>query len=181
MSLLTPQSIADLLGAPLRALIQAEAIAARTTADFIKDVGFVPPGSGSSSSATVDDIGSPRMVAFRYQRLNPDGTKTESSVSVPILALIPIPSLQIAEAKIDLSLLITSAPSSGGTSMKGLIANPLLGSTLRKGTTLSSPSTQRLTMDVSITLRQADLTHGMVGMLNMLTDGITDSRREVRS
>lgn len=180
MSALTPRALGDLLGAPLRALIEAEAIAARTTADFIKDVGFVPPTSGTSTTNGVDDIGSPRLVTFRYQRKTADGRDVESTISVPLLTIVPIPSLQISEAKIDLSLIVTDATgSSGGTrpQIKAIMATPLVkGSVARPST--SGTETGKLTMDISITLQQADMTHGMVSLMNLLQEGIAEKQKE---
>ena len=37
--MITPRYISELLGAPMAAVIQAEAIAAKATANFIKEVG----------------------------------------------------------------------------------------------------------------------------------------------
>lgn len=173
MSALTPRALGDLLGAPLRALIEAEAIAARTTADFIKDVGFVAPKAGTSTTNGVDDIGSPRLVTFRYQRKTADGRDVESTISVPLLTIVPIPSLQISEAKIDLSLIVTDATgSTGGTrpQIKAIMATPLV-----KG---SVAQTNKLTMDISITLQQADMTHGMVSLMNLLQEGIAEKQKE---
>jgi hypothetical protein len=168
MSALTSRTLGDLLGAPLRALIEAEAIAARTTADFIKEVGFVAPTT-ASTGAGVEDIGSPRLVTFRYSRRTADGKDVESTISVPLLTIVPIPSLQISEAKIDLSLIITdSATTPQRPQMKAIIASPLV----------KSSAGNKLTMDISVTLQQADLTHGMVSFMNLLQEGISDSQKE---
>lgn len=167
MSALTPRTLGDLLGAPLRALIEAEAIAARTTADFIKEVGFVAPAT--ASGAGVDDIGTPRLITFRYTRRTADGKNVESTISVPLLTIVPIPSLQISEAKIDLSLIITDAATTPQRpQMKAIIASPLVKSSVGN----------KLTMDISVTLQQADLTHGMVSFMNLLQEGISDTQKE---
>lgn len=173
MSALTPRALGDLLGAPLRALIEAEAIAARTTADFIKDVGFVPPTSTTPTKNGVDDIGSPRLVTFRYQRKTADGKDVDATISVPLLTIVPIPSLQISEAKIDLSLIVTDATGSSSGSrpqIKAIMATPLV-----KG---QVAQTNKLTMDISITLQQADLTHGMISLMNMLQEGIAEKQKK---
>jgi hypothetical protein len=173
MSALTPRALGDLLGAPLRALIEAEAIAARTTADFIKDVGFVPPTSTAPTKNGVDDIGSPRLVTFRYQRKTAHGKDVDATISVPLLTIVPIPSLQISEAKIDLSLIVTDATGSSSGSrpqIKAIMATPLV-----KG---QVAQTNKLTMDISITLQQADLTHGMISLMNMLQEGIAEKQKD---
>ncbi len=176
MSALTPRTLGDLLGAPLRALIEAEAIAARTTADFIKEVGFLPPSNPGTKAGT-DDIGTPRLVSFKYSRRSADGTSVESTISVPLLTIVPIPSLQISEATIDMSLVITDAASTPTRpQMKAIIASPLVKTSLQRPT--SSGDSGRLTMDISVTLQQADLTHGMVSLMNLLQEGISDTQKE---
>lgn len=178
MGVLTPSALRELLGAPLRAMVEAEAMAARATADFIREVGFVPASGASSGSAAVDNYGSPRMVSFRYSRTETNGTSTETTISVPMLTLIPIPSLQISEASIDLSLILTESKrsdASGRTQLSGIIASPIIRSAVARAD--QSGGSGRLTMDVSIRLTQSDLTHGMVALLNQLGEGVSDTRR----
>jgi hypothetical protein len=174
MGALSPQNLADLLGAPLVAIVEAEAQAARTTASFIRDVGFVS-GKGDDGNG-VDDLGTPRLVTFRFRRRNADGTDVESLMQVPLLTLVPIPSLQVAEATIGLSLVITDAPDpkKNRVGMKAIVASPLVKQSIDRG-----GGSGRLTMDVDVTLRQADLTHGMVGLMSMLTEGTSDTRKGV--
>lgn len=174
MGALTPQLLGDLLGAPLRALIEAEAQAARTTADFIRDVGFV--GSKAENDKGVSDFGSPRLVSFNYRRRRADGSEENATMQVPLLTILPIPSLQVAEATIGLSLVITDTPDpkKNRTGMKAIVASPLVKGAIDRG---GSSGGGRLTMDIDVTLRQADLTHGMVGLMNMLTEGTTDTRK----
>ena len=81
----------QLIGAPLSAAADASAQLANSTADFINRVGF-------------DDQGNVRNAAFGYQKYTPneDGTSSldEMKVIVPMLAIVPIPNLQIDEVNI---------------------------------------------------------------------------------
>lgn len=81
----------QLIGGPLSAAADASTLLANSTADFINRVGF-------------DAEGKVRNVAFGYQKRTPneDGTSTldEMKVSVPMLAIVPIPNLQIDEVNI---------------------------------------------------------------------------------
>ena len=81
----------QLIGGPLSAAADASTLLANSTADFINKVGF-------------DNQGNVRNVAFGYQRRTPneDGTSSldEMKVSVPMLAIVPIPNLQIDEVNI---------------------------------------------------------------------------------
>ncbi|MDE6738045.1 MAG: DUF2589 domain-containing protein [Lachnospiraceae bacterium] len=81
----------QLIGAPLRAAADANAHMANSTADFINKIGF-------------DNKGNVRNVMFGYQKrtANEDGTSNldELKVAVPILAIVPIPNLQVDEVNI---------------------------------------------------------------------------------
>ncbi len=81
----------QLIGAPLRAAADASNQLANSTAEFINRVGF-------------DANGNVQTVAFGYQRrsVNEDGTSNldEMKVNVPMLAIVPIPNLQVDEVNI---------------------------------------------------------------------------------
>lgn len=81
----------QLIGGPLSAAADASTQLANSTADFINRVGF-------------DSSGKARTVAFAYQKrsMNDDGTSNldEMKVDVPMLAIVPIPNLQIDEVNI---------------------------------------------------------------------------------
>jgi hypothetical protein len=81
----------QLIGAPLRAAADASTQLANATATFINTVGF-------------DDDKKIRTASFGYQMrsVNEDGTSNvdDMKVEVPILAIVPIPNLQIDEVNI---------------------------------------------------------------------------------
>lgn len=81
----------QLIGGPLSAAAEASTLLANTTANFINRVGF-------------DQKGNLRTVAFGYEKRssNDDGTTNleEMKVAVPMLAIVPIPNLQIDEVNI---------------------------------------------------------------------------------
>lgn len=81
----------QLIGGPLSAAADASTLLANSTADFINKVGF-------------DSAGKVRTVAFAYQKrsMNEDGTSNldEMKVDVPMLAIVPIPNLQVDEVNI---------------------------------------------------------------------------------
>ncbi len=81
----------SLIGGPLTAAADASILLARSTAEFINDVGF-------------DARGKIRTAAFGYERrsANEDGTSNleEMKVAVPMLAIVPIPNLQIDEVNV---------------------------------------------------------------------------------
>ena len=81
----------QLIGAPLTAAADASLRLANSTAEFINRVGF-------------DANGNLRSVAFKYEKrsMNEDGTSNldEMKVDVPMLAIVPIPNLQVDEVNI---------------------------------------------------------------------------------
>lgn len=80
-----------LIGGPLTAAADASILLANSTADFIDRVGF-------------DNSGRARTVAFSYEKQTPneDGTSSldQLKVNVPLLAIVPIPNLQVDEVNI---------------------------------------------------------------------------------
>jgi hypothetical protein len=80
-----------LIGGPLTAAANASIILARSTADFINTVGFNPDKSA-------------RTMLFKYEKsdMDPLGnpTRNEMSLQGPLLAIVPIPNLQIDEVNI---------------------------------------------------------------------------------
>jgi hypothetical protein len=84
----------NLIGGPLIAAVQAQAQAAQTSIEFIESVGFDPPASGSS-------IRPVKTVMFQYVKTDETGTDRYFNLTVPILAITPIPYLRIDELNID--------------------------------------------------------------------------------
>lgn len=79
-----------MIGAPLSACIEAQEQAARTTVDFIRNVGF-------------DDEHPDQVinVTFKYKRQAPDGTTKDVELSVPLLTIVPIPFIAIDTVNIS--------------------------------------------------------------------------------
>jgi hypothetical protein len=107
----------------MRAAIEAQALAAQSTVEFIQEVGFLPEdqdddpffptdtGTGNASRAKNANIGEVRNVVFKYTttKTTEDGSEDDREVSltVPILTIVPIPFLRIQEMTIDFSSKIT--------------------------------------------------------------------------
>lgn len=89
-----------LIGAPLVAVIEAQAQAAQTTVEFIQKVGFTN-GNVASGGQEVD-AGDVRMVKFNYTKTNAtSGATAAASLDVPVLSIVPVPFIRIEEATID--------------------------------------------------------------------------------
>lgn len=84
----TGMDMEQLVAAPLVAACDAQVQLARSTAGFIQQVG-------------VDEQGKTRTASFLYQQEEPEETMQEKRqsmrVEVPLLAMVPVPNLQIDE------------------------------------------------------------------------------------
>lgn len=100
-------SMDQLIGGPLSAAADASNQLACSTAEFINRVGF-------------DAEGKVRTVAFGYQKrsANNDGTSNldEMKVDVPMLAIVPIPNLQVDEVNILFDMEVKQSERSESTS-----------------------------------------------------------------
>lgn len=92
--------ISELIAAPLEAAIEAQSRLARSTVDFITEIGFEKDRNGDDRA---------RDLAFVVQRPGKDGAKSERmEVLAPLLALVPVPSLAIEEMNINFQMEVTS-------------------------------------------------------------------------
>lgn len=169
--MITPRYISELLGAPMAAIVQAEGIAARATADFIKEVGF------TGVSDNIDgDYGTIRNVTFSYERIKADGSTEIARLSVPLLTIIPIPSIQVAEAEIEFDLAMTQPESSANPKSDSKLGNLSSFKALQLKAVFAkktnpppnAPVTSTSNMNVKIRLAQSELAVGMVQLLNIL-------------
>jgi len=100
-----------LIGQPLKAAIEAQALAAKTTVDFIEKVGFIPPNPDEDPlflDETKDaDVGQVRNVTFKYSKRDENDQEHAFSLTVPILSIVPIPSLRIDEMTINFTAKLT--------------------------------------------------------------------------
>src|SRR5262245_53714575 len=94
-----PLPLEQLIGAPLRSLVLGQGISAQATADFIAEVGFTAdPAGGEPHARTLEFI----VVHPMPDPSDPGGTiDVPTRVSVPLLSLVSIPSLDIAEATVE--------------------------------------------------------------------------------
>ena len=105
---------ANLIGGPLKAIVDAQAKSAIATVNFIKEAAFV-----DEKDTTGKVVGSKaRMVSFTYDRLSEtevDANKQPKhetySLSVPFLTMLPMPYISVKRATIDFNAKITSTQS----------------------------------------------------------------------
>jgi Protein of unknown function (DUF2589) len=93
-----------MIGGPLQAVVDAQVASSLATVNFINSVGFTTdPNTGKKELVMVD---------FSHSRkdVKADGTADDKTINVkvPLLAMLPIPSLRIEHATIDFNVKLNS-------------------------------------------------------------------------
>ena len=176
----TPKELGELIGAPLRALVEAEAYAAQTTVQFIREVGFV-----ANDDDDKENFGELRVITFQYTKTGIDGKTLQAELKVPVLSIVPIPALQIKSATIDFNVQLTAHDSDDNKQALPLInKNPFLkplpslrGIIAQKAnnTIANNDSTSSFNMKISIQAEQADLTIGLQQIFGVLERGVNET------
>ncbi|HSG41339.1 MAG TPA: DUF2589 domain-containing protein [Thermoanaerobaculia bacterium] len=179
----------SLIGGPLKACIEAQAMAAQTTWKFIQEVGLNPVDESGNRSAT--------QVVFQYQK---GGRMT--NLVVPLLAIVPIPYIAIDTISIDFKANISASASSvseqtesstvgieagaGGGGAAPIGAGGHFGGSASFKANYSSKKDSKATqeskysveytMDVHVHASQADMPAGLVTVLGMLQQAIAEAQ-----
>ena len=178
----------DLIGAPMVAIVQAQTQAARATVDFIEQVGFMPPGEDEAASEL--DVGDLRMAEFRYRKADERGVQNDFVARVPVLSLVPIPGIQVKNAKIAFTAKITdvvtenakTTQSKRAVSQSAYLRPTLtnLRGTLAAGAKANgekSAARGNFEINIEIELEQMPLAPGMEKILNLLDQAISDTKK----
>jgi Protein of unknown function (DUF2589) len=113
----------QILGGPLVAAVNAEAQSAMVTLQYIESVGFAKNGNTSKKGG--DSTHQVQNVEFTYDRVDGSTKKTES-LTVPLLAMVPIPWIRISQLSVDLNVKLQSVSQS--KSDNDLTTNTVFGS-----------------------------------------------------
>ncbi|MGE0228740.1 MAG: DUF2589 domain-containing protein [Dehalococcoidia bacterium] len=159
-------TIGQAVGNIISALVDAQARAARTTVEFIDDVGFLPARTGESPTL--------RTVEFTYRKRDENNEEAEFQVSLPLLGMVDIPLIAIRRATIDLEFEVNSVqepPSAPTRPNLPSLATPVL-----KGQVLSGRRTtdERGTIKISVELEKAELPPGLVRSLDILEQAASE-------
>lgn len=165
----------QLIGGPLNATADASISLARSTANFINEVGF-------------DKSGKIRTAAFGFSRnsTNDDGTSNLESlnVDVPLLAIVPIPNLQIDEVNVIFDMEVKESEKSekaldlgaslSGSAKFGPVKVNITGSvSAHESNTRSSDNSAKYHVDVRATNHGTP--EGLARVLDMIAAGISPS------
>lgn len=165
----------NLIGAPLGAAADASVQLAHSTADFINTVGF-------------DKNGKTRTAVFKFNQIekNEDGSleNQEMSVDVPLLAIVPIPNLQVDEANILFDMEVKQSEKSesssdyggsfSGTANFGIFKATVSGNvSAHSSNTRSSDNSAKYHVDVSATNHGTP--EGLARVLDMMAANVAPS------
>lgn len=108
-----------MIGGPMQAVVNAQVASAMATVDFIQKVGFTQPTDGGQAELV--------MVDFTHKKTDVDeeGQPVETTrfVKVPLLAMLPIPSLRIEKLQIDFNVKLNSVETSSVSDKLGIDAS----------------------------------------------------------
>jgi hypothetical protein len=176
-ALLSQVPFRSVIAGPLSAAVEAQGDAAIASANFIRSVGF-------------DANGKTVSVDFQYVKRSADGTSVTSSLTVPLLTIVPIPYIRIDDMTIAFKTSISATDSSSqkdtqstsvGAKVEasagwGPFKASLSGSYSSKkdsSSTRDSKYSVEYTLDVQVHAKQDDMPAGMAKVLGILSDAIT--------
>ncbi len=114
-----------MIGGPLQAAVNAQVASSLATVDFITKVGFTTP-LGPDGDPDPNAKRELVMVDFTHKRKDVDaaGKTVEKDifVRVPLLAMLPIPSLRIEQVVIDFNVKLNSVESASTSDQLGISA-----------------------------------------------------------
>lgn len=167
-----------MISAPMNGAIKAQALAAKTTADFIQNIGFQKDSGGKLTATSVD---------FSYKSPPPitvgQTTPYEKKLSVPLLSILPIPYLRIKDMTIDFDFKINttateSAESTTSTnvnaSAKWWFVDVSVNGTYTTKNDSSSSVTRTAEMRVVVNAAQDEMPGGLRTVLNILQQSILE-------
>lgn len=185
-----------LIGAPLKAAIESQALAAKTTVDFIKEVGFKKPATGDPIDIALDsalvndaDMGEIRNITFEYFKKDGDDNENKFELTVPILTITPIPYIRIDEMTIDFHAKLTDSvvdtrrsdtqveaevSGSYGAFWTPVKVNFRVSATHKTSTSRTAAQKREYKMQIHVRAIQDEMPSGLSKMLDILEDAIKD-------
>lgn len=188
----------QLIGAPLKAAVEAQALAAQSTIEFIEKVGFTNSSSNFEAPdllfdnpAADSDAGRLRNVTFSYTKKDENDTVSDFRLTVPLLSITPIPYIRIDEMTIDFSAKLTDAIERKtstsfnlNTSVSGKYSawwSPIkmefrTSATYNSKTASRAAQKREYRIDIHVRALQDEMPSGLSKMLDILEDAIQDQK-----
>jgi Protein of unknown function (DUF2589) len=162
-----------MIGGPLQAAVDAQVASSLATVNFINAVGFVTDNDGKKTLVMVD---------FTHERIgvkedgSPD-TPIKTAISVPLLAMIPIPSLRIEHVIIDFNVKLNTVQSSKVSEAIGVDAsvsggwgpvNFKVSASYQRKSTTGVEVKKEYALNVNVKAVQDEIPAGLEKILSML-------------
>ena len=90
----------EVIGSPLSSIIEAQEKASNAMARFVLDVGFTKDDDGVNHAVSVD---------FQHKVKRSDGSEVIEVITLPLITIIPVPNMQVIDAKITLDVEISQS------------------------------------------------------------------------
>ena len=155
--------LADLIGAPLIAAVEAQEMTARTIVEYIRRIGLNQDG-------TVEEL---RF--FLDRRVASDQGRQAERVEarVPLLSLVPIPSLLVETIDVRFSVEAKASLSfREAQDSQQDITTPVVVGNLRSSRESTRQSDQSARYDIALFAKQGGLPEGMARLLDILAENI---------
>jgi Protein of unknown function (DUF2589) len=162
-----------MIGGPLQAAVDAQVASSLATINFINAVGFTAPDAGGKRELV--------MVDFTHTRkdVDADGKATTKDVAlkVPLLAMLPIPSLRIEQVVIDFNVKLNSVESSSVSDDLNVKADLAIGwgpvnfkvsASYQRKTTTNVEVKREYALAVNVKAVQDEIPAGLEKVLGML-------------
>lgn len=188
---------AHLIGAPMKAAIEAQALAAQSTIEFIHKVGFQQPAGGGNdllftNPANDADAGTLRSVSFVYKKKDENGVESNFELTVPLLSIAPIPYIRIDEMTIDFKAKLTDSIvrrtdtsfslDSSVTGKYSAFWSPIklefrVSAAYKTNSSSQASQTREYSMDIHVRAVQDAMPAGLSKILDILEDAIQDKKQ----
>jgi len=164
----------SMIGGPLQAAVDAQVASSLATIDFINRVGFTGDGTDGTPRELV-------MVDFSHKRtgVDADGNPQDTSVTIriPLLAMLPIPSLRIEHVIVDFNVKLNSVETSKVSTNLGVNAELKAGwgpvsfkvsGSYQRSSTTGVEVAKEYTLKVNVRAVQDEIPAGLEKILGML-------------
>ena len=164
----------EILGAPLAAAISAQEKASNQAVNFFLRVGFNTDENGVKTAVNL---------AFEHSVKKSDGTDSLQTINMPLIAVSPIPCLEVKETVVTLDVEVSQSAEvkenmNGGGEGEGSIGWGPFKVSLKARASYSKESTRktdtRAKQHIQITMGQAALPEGMQLVIEMLRNNAID-------
>ncbi|HOZ85235.1 MAG TPA: DUF2589 domain-containing protein [Niabella sp.] len=162
-----------MIGGPLQACVDAQVASSLATINFINEVGFTTDTSGKKELVMVD---------FSHSRkdVKADGTADDKTINikVPLIAMLPIPSLRIDHVTIDFNVKLNSVETSQVSSDFKVAAevkggwgpvNFKVSASYQRKSTTGVEVRKEYALNVNVKAVQDEIPAGLEKILNMLS------------